>query len=81
MNRIINIEEKPIQEYEVSAGIYVLNKGIIDLIGENEYMDMPDLIIKAINHSFFISKLRINTNWTDIGRMSDYKLIAESNHT
>ena len=78
MNRI-DIEEKPIQEYEVSAGIYVLNKRIIDLIGENEYMDMPDLI-KAINH-FFISKLRINTNWTDIGRMSDYKLIAESNHT
>ena len=43
--RFINYIEKPTFRYEVSMGIYSMNRGVIELIPENKKFDMPELML------------------------------------
>jgi len=70
---ILSIEEKPIQKFFVSAGIYMLNPEILSMIPKNEFYDMPTLFETLIqNHKKNIS-FRIHEYWLDIGRMEEYE--------
>lgn len=68
---ITNITEKPVQKFLVSAGIYVCEPEILELLNKNEYLDMPELIKLAMQ------KGRVNTYliqdyWIDIGRLDEF---------
>jgi len=70
---ILSIEEKPIQKFFVSAGIYMLNPEILSMIPKNEFYDMPTLFETLIqNHKKSIS-FPIHEYWLDIGRMEEYE--------
>jgi len=76
-NKIIEIAEKPVQKFFISAGIYMLSPEILDLIPKNEFYDMPALFEKLIKLSKNVISLPIREYWLDIGRMEEYQRANE----
>ena len=76
-NKIIEIVEKPVQKFFVSAGIYMLSPEILDLIPKNEFYDMPALFEKLIRLSKNVISFPIREYWLDIGRMEEYQRANE----
>lgn len=70
-HRLVDIEEKPVQRFFVSAGIYVLEPEILNLIPLGEYLDMPELFKKVIARDLETAAFPIREYWLDIGRMDD----------
>jgi dTDP-glucose pyrophosphorylase len=70
---IISIEEKPIHNFFVNAGIYLLEPGCVDLIPDNEFYDMPTLFEELIAAKEKIVSFPLQEYWLDIGIMSDYE--------
>jgi NDP-sugar pyrophosphorylase family protein len=70
---LTNYIEKPTYHYDVSMGIYIFNKNIIDLIPKNTKMDMPELIMKIKQSGGKIGCYQEDCFWLDIGRCTDYE--------
>jgi NDP-sugar pyrophosphorylase family protein len=71
--RIESIEEKPIQRYVVSAGMYVLSREALDLVPRGEFFDMPSLFAAVIANGSRTCCHYIDGYWLDIGRLADYE--------
>ena len=72
IGKLINIEEKPKVKNLVAAGVYILNKNIINILKKNQSLDMPKLIDVAIKKKFNIEVFPIHETWKDVGRPQDY---------
>ena len=70
---ILGVEEKPVQRFFVNAGIYVINPEIIELIPEDRYFDMTELIQKAVDHNAKVGGFPLHEYWLDIGSKQDYE--------
>ncbi|MGD9153441.1 MAG: nucleotidyltransferase family protein [Gammaproteobacteria bacterium] len=70
--RVVSINEKPCHRFFVSAGIYVLNPEVVNLVPENTYYDMPELLNTALSEKLTIGSFPIHEYWMDIGRPEDY---------
>jgi len=70
--RISRIVEKPIHDFYVNAGIYILNPDCLDLIPEDSFFDMPELFNALLNKSEAPSTYLIHEYWKDIGHKQDY---------
>ena len=66
------IEEKPTIKNLVAAGVYILNKNISEILSKQEYIDMPELLTKALSNGNKISIFPIHEKWKDIGNHKDY---------
>jgi dTDP-glucose pyrophosphorylase len=66
------IEEKPTQEFFVSAGIYVLNPEALDYLPNNTYFDMPFLFQQFLKNKRPVTVFPIREFWLDIGNLSDF---------
>ena len=69
--RISKIIEKPTENYLVNAGIYVVNKSVINKIKKNSVINMTDLVEKYLKKNQ-VNAYPIFEDWTDIGSMNDY---------
>lgn len=69
---VTSIEEKPLVNYLVSGGIYVLNPEIISNIPEGEYFHITQLIDELISNKRKIGSFPITDYWIDIGKVEDY---------
>ena len=76
-NKIIEIAEKPVQKFFVSAGIYMLSPEILDIIPQDEFYDMPTLFEKAIAQDKNVISFPIHEYWIDIGRLEEYQKANE----
>ena len=76
-NKIIEIAEKPVQKFFVSAGIYMLSPEILDIIPQDEFYDMPTLFEKAIAQGKNVISFPIHEYWIDIGRLEEYQKANE----
>ncbi len=72
-HQLLALEEKPIQNYFVNAGIYVLEPNVLRLLENNQPIDMPQLLDRMLGSKLAISAFPIREYWTDIGRMEDYQ--------
>ena len=72
-NRVTDFIEKPVYRYDVSMGIYVFNKSVIQYIPENVYYDFPTLITSLLHRKIKIMSYPFNDIWMDIGRPADYE--------
>lgn len=72
-NYIYKVEEKPDIKTEIVAGIYILNPNILNLIPENKYFGMDDLIRKMLSKNMPIARYLLEEYWIDIGRIEDFK--------
>jgi NDP-sugar pyrophosphorylase family protein len=70
---ISNLVEKPEATYLVNAGIYVLNPDVCKLVPMNEYLDMPDLIMKVMkDERRRVVPFLLHEYWMDIGKPDDF---------
>ena len=68
----INYREKPNFDFNVSMGIYILNKSMLNLIPYDEKFNIPDLVLKAQANNKKIKCYQGEYSWLDIGRIDDY---------
>ncbi|MEX2459818.1 MAG: nucleotidyltransferase family protein [Paenibacillaceae bacterium] len=71
-HRLINIVEKPKQQFFVNGGIYVINPEILDYVPKREFFDMPSLFEVMMNKKIETVVFPIHEYWIDIGRMDDF---------
>lgn len=72
LNQIQSITEKPIHEYKINTGIYVLNPEVLLSIAKNEYLDMTTLFDSMKNNKIKLVTYDFDEYWLDIGRKSDF---------
>jgi len=72
-HRLVAIHEKPIQQFFVSAGIYVLNPDIVEFLPSMGRMDMPELFHAVLHANRDTAVFPIREYWIDIGRVDDYE--------
>ncbi len=70
--RIVNIEEKPLQSCLANAGIYVLDHSLVKSIATQKKLDMPALFNQQIALGETVSMFAVNDYWLDIGREADF---------
>lgn len=69
--QVTDIVEKPTRAFFVNAGIYVLDPGILSHIPEAQYLDMPDLLKRAMTAGGKVTSFPIHEYWLDIGKFDD----------
>lgn len=72
-DNIVSIEEKPIQQFYVNAGIYVLTPETLNLIPKGLPMDMTGLFEQAVDRGMTTLSFPIREFWMDIGKPEDYE--------
>lgn len=72
-DEMIGIDEKPVHEFFVNAGIYVLDPAIIKLVPQDEPLDMPELFNRARERGLRTVAFPIHEYWMDIGRLDDFE--------
>ena len=72
-SNIVGYSEKPQLEYVVSMGIYAFSPRIFEFIKPNEYLDIPDLILRLISAGEKVNGYVYDGYWLDIGRPDDYE--------
>ena len=71
--RIESIEEKPVQRFVVSAGMYVLSPAVLDLVPPGRFFDMPALFEAVVQRGLRSRCHHVDGYWLDIGRLPDYE--------
>lgn len=69
---VTSLKEKPVYSYTVSGGMYVLNPDIVDMIPEDEFYDITQLINSVVDNNLKVGSFPIREYWMDIGRIEDY---------
>ena len=72
-NRITGYKEKPSMDYLVSMGVYVFEPRVLDFIPKEEYLDLPDLVLKLIAAREKVCGYVFKGYWEDLGRPDDYE--------
>lgn len=72
-DKITGYREKPELVFPVSMGIYMFSPEVLKFIPRNEYLDLPDLIIKLIEAKENVGTYIFDGIWLDIGRKEDYE--------
>lgn len=70
---IERIEEKPVQRFIVSAGIYALSPQALDLVPRDQFFDMPALFDAMLQARMATRVHQIDDYWLDIGRLPDFE--------
>jgi len=70
--KIVGYREKPVLHHEVSMGVYVFSKAVLELIPEG-YFDLPGLVLEMISRQRPIAAYPFSGAWLDIGRHDDYQ--------
>ena len=73
---LISLEEKPVKEYFINAGIYVINPSVIKRLEDIERFDMTDLLDIYIK-TRSVAVFPMHEQWIDIGNHKDYKKANE----
>lgn len=76
--RVVDYLEKPTYTYDVSMGVYVLNKAVLQHIPRDQYFDFPSLIKTLLAKGNLVRTVPFDGIWLDIGRPADY---AEAQET
>ncbi len=76
-HQVVNFKEKPSYVYHSNAGIYILNRELINKIPKNQFYDITDLMEKLVNEGGKLIHNPIVGFWIDIGSPSDYKQAQE----
>ena len=70
---VIGLEEKPDRRFLCNAGIYALDPEAVNLVPEDTYYDMTDLLKTVINRGYPVAAFPIHEYWIDIGNKNDLK--------
>lgn len=71
-NKVKDIREKPETTLNVSAGIYVINPSLIDLIPKNSFYTIPELILSALKQEKNVLSYSIREYWLAIEHLKHF---------
>ncbi|MCK6604150.1 MAG: NTP transferase domain-containing protein [Ignavibacteriaceae bacterium] len=75
---VIEMQEKPELDFLVNTGMYLINPDMLDLIPENCFFNMTDLVESARNNGKTVRVFPISEySWTDTGEWIEYKKAVE----
>lgn len=69
---LTGFREKPTVDYEVSMGIYVVNRGVVDMIPRDRPYGFDNLMKDLLSRDEPVNIYRHDGYWLDIGRPDDY---------
>ena len=72
-DNLIDISEKPCFNFIVNAGIYILDRKIINKLSKPKHLQMTDLIKKIKDKKILKKIFILHENWIDIGSINDLK--------
>lgn len=61
------MEEKPVLSHYVNAGIYLLEPVLLEFVPTDRFLDMPQLMEKAIANQHRVRAFPIHEYWLDVG--------------
>jgi dTDP-glucose pyrophosphorylase/CBS domain-containing protein len=71
--RLESIEEKPMQRFVISAGMYVLSPQVLGFVPREQFLDMPSLFEIMVRNGMKTRCHHVEGYWLDIGRLPDYE--------
>jgi len=72
LNRLVGFQEKPVTHFNVSMGIYMLNRHILEFIPNGRPFGFDHLMLSLIKTRNNASVKEHDGYWLDIGRRDDY---------
>lgn len=72
-NHLIEIQEKPMANYLINTGIYVLNPSVLPLIPRNEEFPITALFDMLLERKMPVGVHYVDEDWIDVGRHDDLK--------
>jgi len=76
--KINDFIEKPVYHFDVSMGIYCINKNVISSLAKNEKYGFDNLMIDGIKNKMNYRVKPFDGFWLDIGRPDDYDYCNEN---
>jgi NDP-sugar pyrophosphorylase family protein len=72
-SQLVKFEEKPVSNFLVSMGIYMMDKKNLDFIPKNTFFGFDHLMDSLIRSGNLPNIYEFNGYWLDIGRPADYE--------
>lgn len=76
-NYLSGFREKPEFDFEVSTGIYMVDKETVKYIPKNSFFGFDTLMLKLIDLDEKVNLIEHKGLWLDIGRPDDYMMATE----
>ncbi len=76
--RLNEFQEKPQYDFDVSMGIYCINRSVIDALPRGEKYGFDNLMIDGLAKNEAIDIRPFSGYWLDIGRPDDYEYADEN---
>jgi NDP-sugar pyrophosphorylase family protein len=76
-HKVVDYLEKPVKEYRISSGIYLIEPPLLALIKEREWLQFPNLVKKAIEVKLSIREFYHTEPWLDINSEEDLATARE----
>lgn len=75
------IREKPAHDLLVNTGMYIMKSKLFNLIPENQFFNITDLIMKAKQSHYKIGVFPVSEkSWIDVGRWEEYHKAVKRMH-
>jgi len=75
--RLIEFQEKPVFNFDVSMGIYCINRSVIETLPHGEYYGFDTLMHDSLRQGRTVNIQPFSGYWLDIGRPDDYEYADE----
>jgi len=75
--RVVGFVEKPVHRYEVSMGIYAMNRRVLEHFTPGEAFGFDDLVLAMLAAGQPVRRRLHRGRWLDIGRLEDYEAAQE----
>lgn len=76
-SNLSGFREKPVHKYDVSMGIYMLNRKVLEYIPEQSQFGFDQLMLSLLEKGPKVQVKRHYGHWLDIGRADDYMKAIE----
>jgi NDP-sugar pyrophosphorylase family protein len=76
-NRITDYIEKPIHMFQVSMGVYMFEREVLQYIEPHKRLDFPDLVKGLLANGQSVVSYPFDGYWLDIGNHDDYEKASE----
>ena len=73
-NKLVGLDEKPVQRFFVNGGIYVFQPDVLSLIPSDTYYDMTELFDSMMEKEHRSNIFQIREYWMDIGHKQDFEV-------
>lgn len=72
-DRIVGFHEKPTLRYEVSTGVYAMNRRVLELVKPGVAFGFDQLVMALLAAGRPVGRFAHHGTWLDIGRIDDYE--------